>query len=68
MPRKIIKYGKACYKEKKHRYACYEQGITGIYTGEELEHIYEERVDKKEYPDYEGWMWDMIRTGVFEKF
>ena len=49
------------------RYACYEQEISGIYTEEEMERLYMKAVDKKEYPDYIGWKWDMIRSGVFEK-
>ncbi|MBE5063937.1 hypothetical protein INF30_11800 [Lachnospiraceae bacterium DSM 108991] len=49
------------------RYACYEQGISGIYTEEEMERLYMKAVDKTEYPDYIGWKWDMIRSGVFEK-
>ena len=49
------------------RYACYEQGIFGIYTEEEMERLYMKAVDKTEYPDYIGWKWDMIRSGDFEK-
>lgn len=48
-------------------YACYELGIFGIYTEEEMEFLYMKAVDKNEYPDYIGWKWDMIRSEVFEK-
>ena len=48
-------------------YACYEPEISGFYTEKEMKKLYAEAVDKDEYPDYVGWKWDMLRSGVFMK-
>ena len=48
-------------------YACYEPEISGFYTENEMKKLYVEAVDKDEYPDYVGWKWDMLRSGVFMK-
>lgn len=46
-------------------YSCYEPEISGRYTEKEMEKIYADAVDKREYPDYAGWKWDMLRSGIF---
>ena len=48
-------------------YSTYEDSITGKYTEKEMKNLYEKEVDKKEYPTFEGWVWDMLRSGVFDK-
>lgn len=48
-------------------YTTYEDSITGEYTEKEMKNLYEKEVDKKEYPTFEGWVWDMLRSGVFDK-
>lgn len=49
------------------KYVSYEPEISGEYTEEELFQLYENMVDKTEYPDFDGWKWDMLRSGVFER-
>ena len=48
-------------------YSTYEDSITGEYTETEMKKLYEKEVDKKEYSTFEGWVWDMLRSGVFNK-
>ena len=32
-----------------------------------MKKLYEEAVDKEEYPDYASWLYDMLKSGVFEE-
>lgn len=32
-----------------------------------MKKLYEEAVDKEEYPFFDFWLWDMLRSGVFEE-
>ena len=49
-------------------YATYEQPFTGrIFTERQMRSIYQSMVDKTEYPDFEGWIFDMLKSGVYEK-
>lgn len=34
------------------------------YTIDDLAEVYGFTVDKSEYPDFAGWLWDMERSGV----
>ena len=43
----------------------YESGLEGVYTLESIRALYEETVDKSEYPVFEGWLWDMERSATF---
>lgn len=36
----------------------------GIMGEKTLHNLYREMIDKEEYPDYEGWLWDMKRCGL----
>ena len=36
----------------------------GRYSIDELYELYELTVDKDEYPDFIGWLWDMERSAV----
>ena len=36
----------------------------GKYNIEELYELYEVTVDKSEYPDFIGWLWDMERSAT----
>ena len=42
----------------------YESGMSGCYTLDELGRLYERTVDKDEYPDFSGWLWDMERSAT----
>lgn len=47
-------------------YVTYEENIRGyVYSGDDMHCLYEEQVDKKEYPDFDCWLSDMLRTGIF---
>ena len=48
-------------------YICYESGYRGVYTLPQMQKLYEDCVNANEYPDFDGWLWDMVRSGVFEK-
>lgn len=32
-----------------------------------MKNLYKQTVDKEEYADYSSWLWDMLRSGVFEE-
>lgn len=53
--------------EMKTIYVSYEEGSEGTYTESELLEHYMATVDKEEYEDFDGWVFDMLRSGVFEK-
>ena len=36
----------------------------GLYDLTGLKGLYEATVDKEEYPEFEGWLWDMERSAV----
>lgn len=48
-------------------YISYEEGSEGVYTLEEMQALYIAKVDKEEYPDFETWLYDMVKSGVFEE-
>lgn len=37
------------------------------FTFEQMKEIYTNFVNQKEYPDFECWLTDMLRSGVFEE-
>lgn len=50
------------------KYVTYEEPFKGkSFSKEDLMKLYEEIVNKTEYPDFECWFDDMIRSGVLEK-
>lgn len=48
-------------------YISYEEGRKGVYTLEEMQVLYITEVNKSEYPDFETWLHDMLKSGVFEE-
>lgn len=42
-----------------------DEGIEGWYDVDEMEDLYEDTVDKDEYPSFDDWLWDMERSGTF---
>lgn len=51
-----------------HIYITYELPFPGrTFTYHELKTLYGYIVDKIEYPDFEIWFTDMLRSGVFER-
>lgn len=50
-------------------YITYEEPFVGCkFTHEQMESIYQNMVDKKEYQDFDVWISDMLKTGIFKKY
>ena len=44
----------------------YESPLQGrLFTENQMYEIYRDLADKEEYPDFECWLYDMVRIGVF---
>ena len=51
------------------KYITYEEPIRGrVFTEKQFYEVYRDLADKAEYPDYECWKTDMLKSGVFEAF
>lgn len=51
------------------KYITYEEPLKGkIFTEKQMHKVYRDLANKTEYPDFECWKSDMIKSGVFEKF
>lgn len=51
------------------KYVTYEEPLKGkIFTEKQMHEVYRDLADKAEYPDFECWKSDMLRSGVFKKF
>lgn len=49
-------------------YITYEQPFEGKrFTEKQMNKIYRNLVDKTEYPDFECWKSDMLKSGVFQR-
>lgn len=48
-------------------WTCKEPNIEGAYNIWSMQELYNDTVDKDEYPDFVGWVWDMERSGTFCK-
>ena len=50
------------------RYITYEEPYAGqIFDESGMKNIYVTDVDKEEYAFFDFWLWDMLRSGVFEE-
>lgn len=50
------------------RYIAYEEPYAGqIFDESDMENIYATSVAVEEYDSFDGWLWDMLRSGVFEE-
>jgi hypothetical protein len=50
-------------------YVTYEEPLKGkISTENQLHKVYRDLTGKAEYPDFECWKTDMLKSGIFEKF
>ena len=50
------------------RYTTYEEAHKyETFTLEEMQTLYKEEVNKSEYPNFETWLYDMLKSGVFEE-
>ena len=49
-------------------YVTYEEPLKGkCFTEKQMHEVYRDLADKAEYPDFECWFTDMLKSGVFEK-
>lgn len=47
-------------------YISYEEPFNGkAFTSSQMHEVYRDSVDKTEYQDFESWLYDMIKSGVF---
>lgn len=50
------------------RYITYEEPLQGrTFTESQMHEIYRDMADKNEYPDFETWIIDMLKSGIFEE-
>nr|DAR97993.1 MAG TPA: hypothetical protein [Bacteriophage sp.] len=50
-------------------YVTYEEPLKDkIFTENQLNKVYRDLTGKAEYPDFECWKTDMLKSGIFEKF
>lgn len=49
-------------------YTTYESSLMGqSFTYTQIQDVYRDLADKQEYPDFDGWLADVSKSGVFEK-
>lgn len=48
-------------------WASHEPGIEGAYSYDGMRALFDSEVDKNEYPDFIGWLWDMERSATFHR-
>lgn len=53
--------------EEEFLYSSCEDGIKGKYSETAMKKLYMKTVNKSEYPTYDGWKDDMLRSGVFDR-
>lgn len=47
-------------------YISYEDPFNGkAFTSSQMKEVYRDIVDKTEYQDFESWLYDMIKSGIF---
>ena len=50
------------------KYITYEEPLQGrTFNEKQMYEVYRDLADKNEYPDYECWLIDMLKSGVFEE-
>ena len=49
------------------KYTTYEEPYAGhTFTESQMQNIYNSDVNKSEYPKFTDWLYDMLKSGVFE--
>lgn len=49
-------------------YTTYEEPLKGkVFTEKQIKEVYRDMANKKEYETFEDWLFDMLRSGVFEE-
>ena len=50
------------------KYITYEEPLKGkTFTENQMHEVYRDLADKTEYPDFECWKTDMLKSGVFQR-
>ena len=50
------------------KYITYEEPFKSkTFTENQMHKVYRDIVNKSEYPDFESWKTDMLKSGVFER-
>ena len=53
---------------KERTFTTYEEPLKGrTFTEKQMHEVYRDLADKSEYPDFECWFSDMLKSGVFEE-
>ena len=53
---------------KERIFTTYEEPLNGrTFTEKQMHEVYRDLADKNEYPDFECWFSDMLKSGVFEE-
>lgn len=53
---------------KQTKYITYEEPLAGRrFTYNQMQEVYRDFAGKEEYPDFDCWLSDMLKSGVFEK-
>lgn len=48
-------------------YITYEEPLQNrTFTEKQMHEVYRDLADKQEYPDFDTWLHDMLKSGVFE--
>lgn len=50
-----------------NKYVCYESDFERSYTNSEMNNLYNLIIHKAEYPYFEDWLCDMLKSGIFVK-
>lgn len=60
--------GKIYYKNDFRCFITYEEPIAGrSFTYKQMKEVYRDMADKNEYPNFESWFTDMMKSGVFKE-
>lgn len=62
-----IRLTKEEYDQALVLYAYYEEGVVQYFSEADAKRQYLDYINKKEYPNYECWIDDMLKSGVFER-
>lgn len=46
------------------KWQCYENGIKGIYSVEDLRKMWESKIDKNNFADFQSWIAEMERMQI----
>ena len=50
------------------KFTTYEEPLKGrTFTEKQMHEVYRDLADKNEYPDFNCWLADMVKSGVFEE-